>query len=116
MKKIKSLCFSTGRGLSPSPFSYFSHDSTIYVIILFLQAAVEIEVLETKSVAESDSGRLCGDVLSSATSDNAPDSVYNEPSLSDIIVENYEGGRSKTGHFEGYGEAVFLGGNKYKVR
>ncbi|CAK8692787.1 unnamed protein product [Clavelina lepadiformis] len=72
------------------------------------------EHLETKSVAESDSGRPCGDLLSTPLPQKVKESEYDEPPLSDIIVSRYEGDRAKTGHFEGQGEAWFIGGNKYK--
>ena len=75
----------------------------------------EVEIADTKSVAESDTGKLCGDVLSNAMTQSGVNSEYNEPSLNDVIVQSYEGGKSKTGHFDGYGEALFVGGNKYAV-
>ena len=66
-------------------------------------------------MAESDTGRLIGDVLSTMVVHGKKEPDYNEPSLSNIIISKYEGGKSKRGQFEGYGEALFIGGNSYKV-
>jgi len=82
---------------------------------LFFQHPYEVEGIETKSVAESDSGKLLGDVLSGTAVLGKAESDYNEPSLANIIITHYEGGKSKRGQFEGYGEAQFVGGNSYKV-
>uniref|UniRef100_H2XNT1 Radial spoke head 10 homolog B-like n=1 Tax=Ciona intestinalis TaxID=7719 RepID=H2XNT1_CIOIN len=76
-----------------------------------------MDALETKSVAESDTGQVCGDLLS-VSAPNFPPAVaetdYDEPSLSDIIVEGYKGSRGRNGHFEGFGEAQFTGGHSYE--
>ena len=40
------------------------------------------------------------------------DDLPNEPTLTEIIVESYEGGRNQ-GLFEGFGECSFISGNLY---
>lgn len=46
--------------------------------------------------------------------EEATDIKYEEPVLTSIIVESYEGEKDK-GLFEGYGKAVYKGGNTYEV-
>ena len=84
--------------------------------LLLFQIQSDMEAIETKSVAESDTGRFCSDVFSSVTNTGKAELNYSEPSLTNIIVSNYEGSKSRSGDFEGYGEAVFVGGSTYKVR
>nr|XP_039274128.1 radial spoke head 10 homolog B-like [Styela clava] len=78
-------------------------------------AEAELENIETKSVAESDSGKACGDMSGNVEVVDPDDGQdYLEPSLTEIIVTHYEGDRGRGGIYDGYGEAQFVSGNVFK--